>query len=77
MIRILTAGESHGKALVSIVEGFPSNLPISSEYIDFHLKRRQGGYGRSARMKIESDSVTNIKRDSIRKNSRFTNFIFD
>ncbi|MBE0571933.1 MAG: chorismate synthase [Ignavibacteriaceae bacterium] len=57
MIRFLTAGESHGKALVPIVEGFPSDLPISSEYIDFHLKRRQGGYGRSARMKIESDSV--------------------
>lgn len=57
MIRFLNAGESHGKALVAIVEGFPSNLPLSSEYIDFHLKRRQGGYGRSARMKIESDSV--------------------
>jgi len=57
MIRFLTAGESHGKALVAIVEGFPSNLPVSSKYIDFHMKRRQGGYGRSARMKIESDSV--------------------
>jgi chorismate synthase len=57
MIRFLTAGESHGKTLLAIVEGFPSNLPISSEYIDFHLKRRQGGYGRSVRMKIESDSV--------------------
>ncbi len=57
MIRFLTAGESHGKALVTIVEGFPSNVPISSEDINHHLKRRQGGYGRSARMKIESDSV--------------------
>jgi len=57
MIRFLTAGESHGKAFVAIVEGFPSNIPVSSEYIDFHLKRRQGGYGRSNRMKIESDSV--------------------
>ena len=57
MIRFLTSGESHGKALVAIVEGFPSNLPISSEYIDYHLKRRQGGYGRGNRMKIESDSV--------------------
>jgi len=57
MIRFLTAGESHGKAFVTIVEGFPSNLPISSDYIDFHLKRRQGGYGRSNRMKIESDAV--------------------
>ena len=57
MIRFLTAGESHGKALVTIVEGFPSNLPISSDYINFHLKRRQSGFGRSARMKIESDTV--------------------
>lgn len=57
MIRFLTAGESHGKALVSIVDGFPSNLSISPEYINFHLKRRQSGYGRSARMKIESDTI--------------------
>jgi len=57
MIRFLTAGESHGKALVTIMEGFPSNIPISAGDINFQLKRRQGGYGRSARMKIESDSV--------------------
>ena len=57
MIRYLTAGESHGKSLVTIVEGFPSNLSINSEYIDFHLRRRQLGYGRGARMKIESDKV--------------------
>ena len=57
MIRFLTAGESHGKALVTILEGFPSNITISKEYINHQLKRRQVGYGRSARMKIESDSV--------------------
>ena len=57
MIRFLTAGESHGKALVTIVEGFPSNLKLNKDYIDYQLKRRQSGYGRSARMKIESDSV--------------------
>ena len=57
MIRFLTAGESHGKALVTIIEGFPSNIEISSKYIDNHLRRRQAGYGRSIRMKIESDSV--------------------
>ncbi len=57
MIRFLTAGESHGKTLVTIIEGFPSNLPVSLEYFNYHLKRRQGGYGRSARMEIESDSV--------------------
>lgn len=57
MIRFLSAGESHGKALVTIVDGFPSNIPISSDYINFHLKRRQSGFGRNVRMKIESDSV--------------------
>jgi chorismate synthase len=57
MIRFLTAGESHGKALTSIIEGFPSNIPLKTDYFDFHLKRRQAGYGRSGRMKIESDAV--------------------
>ena len=57
MIRFLTAGESHGKKLTTIVEGFPSNLPITAEYINYHLKRRQSGFGRSQRMKIESDTV--------------------
>ena len=57
MIRFLTAGETHGKALTTIVEGFPSNLCIEEDYINFHLKRRQTGYGRGLRMKIESDKV--------------------
>jgi len=57
MIRYLTAGESHGKALTTIVDGFPSNLKIDKKYFDFHLKRRQAGYGRGGRMKIESDQV--------------------
>jgi chorismate synthase len=57
MIRFLTAGESHGKALSIIVDGFPSNLKLSKNYIDSHLKRRQVGYGRGLRMKIESDAV--------------------
>ncbi len=67
MIRFLTAGESHGKALVTIVEGFPSNIPISSEEINLQLKRRQGGYGRSARMKIESDRVKILSGIRFRK----------
>jgi chorismate synthase len=58
VIRYLTAGESHGHALVGIVEGIPAGLSISSEYIDHQLRRRQHGYGRGGRMKIESDSVT-------------------
>jgi chorismate synthase len=57
MIRFLTAGESHGKALTTIIEGFPSNLGIKIDSINFHLLRRQFGYGRGLRMKIESDSA--------------------
>jgi chorismate synthase len=51
----MTSGESHGKALAGIIEGIPSGLCLSSEDIDRDLKRRQGGYGRGGRMKIESD----------------------
>ncbi len=54
-LRFLTAGESHGKALIGILEGIPSGLSVSTEDIDRDLKRRQVGHGRSARMKIESD----------------------
>jgi chorismate synthase len=57
MIRYLTAGESHGKALVGILEGVPAGVEISSEYINHHLWRRQQGYGRGGRMKIEMDKV--------------------
>jgi chorismate synthase len=54
-LRYITAGESHGKALSGILEGIPSGLLLSSEDIDGDLQRRQGGYGRGGRMKIESD----------------------
>lgn len=54
-LRFLTSGESHGKALIGILEGIPSGLSLSEEDIDRDLKRRQSGYGRGARMKIESD----------------------
>jgi chorismate synthase len=56
-IRFLTAGESHGRGLVCIVEGLPANLGLSSEYINRELERRQRGYGRGGRMKIEKDRV--------------------
>jgi chorismate synthase len=56
-LRFLTAGESHGRALVGIIEGVPAGLALSTEDIDRDLKRRQGGYGRGGRMKIESDRV--------------------
>ncbi|HEU4700726.1 MAG TPA: chorismate synthase [Gemmatimonadales bacterium] len=52
-----TAGESHGKGLVAIVEGLPAGLPISAEGVDRELVRRMQGYGRGARMKIERDHV--------------------
>lgn len=55
--RFLTAGESHGKCLTAIIEGVPAGFEINSEFINSELKRRQGGYGRGARMKIESDTV--------------------
>lgn len=56
-MRYLTAGESHGPRLTAIIEGVPAGLPLTAEYINAELKRRQGGYGRGARMKIESDQV--------------------
>ncbi len=54
-LRWLTAGESHGPALTVIVEGFPAGFAVNSESIDRELRRRQAGYGRGGRMKIESD----------------------
>lgn len=54
-LRYLTAGESHGKGLLGIIEGIPAALEINEDYIAHHLARRQIGYGRSRRMKIEHD----------------------
>ncbi|HXI20357.1 MAG TPA: chorismate synthase, partial [Gemmatimonadales bacterium] len=56
-LRFLTAGESHGKALVAIVDGLPAGLPVSAEAVDHQLARRMMGYGRGARMKIERDRI--------------------
>lgn len=55
MLRFFTAGESHGKTLIGIIEGIPAGLSISHEDINKELKRRQGGKGRGGRMKIEDD----------------------
>ncbi len=57
MLRYLTAGESHGPALTAIVEGFPSGVRLDTEFLDFELKRRQGGYGRGKRQTLETDKV--------------------
>jgi len=55
--RFITAGESHGKGLVAIVEGMVASLPLEAEYINEELRRRQQGYGRGPRMEIEQDKV--------------------
>lgn len=55
MLRFLTAGESHGKGLSVIVEGMPAGLSLSEDYVAVDLRRRQGGYGRGRRQKIEQD----------------------
>ena len=57
MLRYLTAGESHGKCLTGIIEGFPANIPIDIEVVNKDLRRRQKGYGRGGRMEIERDEV--------------------
>lgn len=57
MLRFTTAGESHGRALVATVEGLPAGLPVVVDQINRELKRRQWGYGRGGRMKIEQDEV--------------------
>ncbi len=57
MLRYWTAGESHGKALVALVDGFPAGLTIDPEPINGELRRRQGGYGRGGRQRIETDTV--------------------
>jgi len=57
MLRFTTAGESHGPALVSILEGMPAGLPLLAEQVNIQLARRQQGYGRGRRMQIETDTV--------------------
>src|SRR5216110_1137423 len=65
MLRFLTAGESHGKALVTIIEGVPAGLAIDLDALTADLRRRQTGYGRGRRMAIESDraqALSGIRR---------------
>ena len=56
-VRYISGGESHGSRLVCILEGLPAGVKVSSDFVNAELKRRQGGYGRGGRMKIESDRV--------------------
>lgn len=57
MLRLLTAGESHGKVLLAVIDGIPAGLVIDTAQIDRELERRQGGYGRGGRQKLETDTV--------------------
>src|SRR5438270_3444306 len=57
MLRFTTAGESHGPALVSILEGMPAGLPLLADHVNAELARRQQGYGRGRRMQIEKDAI--------------------
>jgi chorismate synthase len=57
MLRYWTAGESHGKTLLAVVDGFPAGIEIDTDAIDYDLRMRQGGYGRGGRQKIETDKV--------------------
>ncbi len=52
-----TAGESHGKALITLIEGMPAGVPLDKSFIDAELRRRQGGYGRGGRQKLETDAI--------------------
>src|SRR6187401_3265723 len=56
-LRYWTAGESHGKTLLAVVDGFPAGVAIDTAPIDLELRRRQGGYGRGGRQRIETDTV--------------------
>src|SRR2546427_4995935 len=58
MLRFLTSGESHGRALVVIVEGLPAGLPLTIEEVEGELARRRLGFGRGPRMRFEQDEVT-------------------
>ena len=53
-----TAGESHGPALTALINGLPAGLELDVDFINAELRRRQGGYGRGARQRIESDAAT-------------------
>lgn len=74
MLRFLTSGESHGPQLTAIIEGLPAGVSVSVEEIDKMLARRQGGYGRGGRMKIENDHVEIVSglRDSFTLGSPLT-----
>ena len=70
MLRFLTAGESHGRALVVILEGLPAGLPVTVEEIQAELARRRLGYGRGPRMRFEQDERDHHRRRAPRPHAR-------
>ena len=64
-INFLTAGESHGKGLLGIIQGIPAGLRINKEYINFHLSRRQKGFGRGGRMKFGGENGLRVNKQVI------------
>ena len=72
MLRYISGGESHGSRLVCILEGLPAGVKVSSEFVNAELKRRQSGYGRGGRMKIESDRVNFISGIRFGETARFS-----
>ena len=70
MLRWLTAGESHGPALVAILEGLPAHVAVTTDDIVGALARRRLGYGRGARMKFEQDQVDDPRRGPARRRRR-------
>jgi hypothetical protein len=58
MLRFSTAGESHGESLVALLSGLPAGVPVEQAFVDRELWRRQQGYGRGGRMKVETDTVS-------------------
>ncbi len=72
-MRYLTAGESHGPQLTTIIEGVPAGMPITSEDISYELQRRQKGHGRGRRMQIEKDTAEIASGSSTWADTRFAN----
>ena len=70
MLSYRTAGESHGRALITLIEGMPAGVPVDVEFINAELRRRQGGYGRGGRQKIETDHVEFLSGVRIKQNHR-------
>lgn len=73
-MKLTTAGESHGKALIAVIEGLPAHLEIDTEKINAELALRQSGFGRGGRQKIETDRVEILTGVRNRGNARQSSY---